>query len=307
MSLSLGLRRCTKRALGCSSALCRAACGPWQQQHAADLPLRCQRRNMSVQDTVHQKIKGRRRFYKIVSVDQVKASDSSGPQWQVLLDNRPLRTPARRPLHFPTEALARAVAAEWDAQTRSTGIEPAVMPLMTLCATALDQVAVNPEPTIDNVMNYLHTDTVCFFAPDDDRIILKRQKKTWGPLHTWASKALGGELVKTQHAIARPQHPPEVVDQARAIVAGLDPFALSAVQCITMECKSLVVALAVAYRQITMEQAFDAARLEEGFNIEHWGLVEGGHDLDICSTKLQLSAASMLLWLTRDVDNQLSL
>lgn len=33
-----------------------------------------------------------------------------------------------------------AVAAEWDAQTSSKGIEPALMPLMSLASTAIDQV-----------------------------------------------------------------------------------------------------------------------------------------------------------------------
>lgn len=41
---------------------------------------------------------------------------------------------------FDTPDLAMAVAAEWDAQTSSKGIEPALMPLMSLASTAIDQV-----------------------------------------------------------------------------------------------------------------------------------------------------------------------
>lgn len=46
-------------------------------------------------------------------------------------------------------------------------------------------------------------------------------------------------------------------------------------------------------------QAFDAARLEEEYNVERWGMVEGGHDMDRANTTLTLTAASTLLWLRR--------
>ncbi len=44
-------------------------------------------------------------------------------------------------------------------------------------------------------------------------------------------------------------------------------------------------------------QAFDAARLEEEYNVERWGMIEGGHDMDRGNTTLTLTAASTLIWL----------
>lgn len=44
-------------------------------------------------------------------------------------------------------------------------------------------------------------------------------------------------------------------------------------------------------------QAFEAARLEEEYNVERWGMIEGGHDMDRANTTLTLTAASTLLWL----------
>lgn len=44
-------------------------------------------------------------------------------------------------------------------------------------------------------------------------------------------------------------------------------------------------------------QAFDAARLEEEYNVERWGMIEGGHDMDRGNTTLTLTAASTLVWL----------
>lgn len=47
------------------------------------------------------------------------------------------------------------------------------------------------------------------------------------------------------------------------------------------------------------DQAFDAARLEEEYNVERWGMIEGGHDMDRGNTTLTLTAASTLIWLRK--------
>lgn len=39
-------------------------------------------------------------------------------KWEVTLDQRRLKTPNGKVLTVPSEALARAIAAEWDAQTQ---------------------------------------------------------------------------------------------------------------------------------------------------------------------------------------------
>ena len=44
-----------------------------------------------------------------------------------------------------------------------------------------------------------------------------------------------------------------------------------------------------------MEQALEAARVEEEFQIEGWGLVEGGHDLDQANARVRLAAPSLFL------------
>lgn len=43
-----------------------------------------------------------------------------------------------------------------------------------------------------------------------------------------------------------------------------------------------------------MAEAVDAARLEEAAQIEEWGLVEGGHDIDISDIKVRPCCTSSL-------------
>ena len=75
----------------------------------------------------------RRRFYNTVSVEPQEGG------YAVLLDGRPVKTPARRPLAAPTQALAQALADEWEAQREM--VDPAAMPLTRLANSIIDGVA----------------------------------------------------------------------------------------------------------------------------------------------------------------------
>jgi len=52
--------------------------------------------------------------------------------FQILLDHRVLRTPARQPLVVPSRALAYAIAAEWEWQVRATRLAAGGMPACLL-------------------------------------------------------------------------------------------------------------------------------------------------------------------------------
>ena len=72
--------------------------------------------------------------------------DSSG-SWEVLIDNRVLRTPKRESMRVPTRGLALSLAGEWAQQDKY--IQPAQMPLTTLVVTTIDNTALNREATVD--------------------------------------------------------------------------------------------------------------------------------------------------------------
>ena len=84
-----------------------------------------------------------KRFYKDVSVAPAPGG------FAVLLDGKPVKTPARNELRLPTRALAEAVAAEWRGQGET--VQAATMPLLRLSNTAIDGVAVHR----DEVVNFM--------------------------------------------------------------------------------------------------------------------------------------------------------
>ena len=214
----------------------------------------------------------------------------------VTLDGRSLRTPARHPMVIPSEALAWAIASEWDAQKDDKrGIQPASMPLMSLFSTAIDQIALDATHARKTVLSYLPTDSALFFTSEDDRILLKKQLDALGPVLSRMKSDAGLDLKTTDQMTMRIDQDKAVSDKVESIVRQLDPFALACLQCMTMECKSIVLSLAFLFNFIDLKQFKNASRIEEEFQVEIWGVVEGGHDMDRLNNSVSLNSAATFL------------
>ena len=101
----------------------------------------------------------RARFYQRVSVGE----GGDGDGFTVLLDGKPVRTPARHPLIAPVRALADALTGEWDAQRER--IDPAAMPLTRLANAVIDRVSAAPAPVRAEIERYLGSDMLFYRAP----------------------------------------------------------------------------------------------------------------------------------------------
>ena len=105
--------------------------------------------------------------------------------FEILLDERPVKTPARRPLLLPTEPLARAVAEEWNAQGEK--VDPRSMPLTGLANAAIDRVAPDPESFARGLAAYGENDLLCYRAEGPSSLVV-RQAELWDPLLAWARR-----------------------------------------------------------------------------------------------------------------------
>ena len=228
----------------------------------------------------------RPRFYKQTSIER------DGDAWRVTLDARPLPTPAGQALRLPSQRLALAIAAEWDAQTDK--IEPAAMPLMALASTAVDQIPKERDQTEKNILAYAMTDT-CRFVADAAREpeVRRRQDKYHEPILAWLHEKHGADLTRGAPGMLRaPPTPPEALDALTTACAALSSYHLAALQAATFESKSIAIGLALLGCEIDAEAAEAAARVEETANIERWGLVEGAHDYDLARVRVQLASAA---------------
>lgn len=204
-----------------------------------------------------------KRFYKETGVD------SGDGGFRVLLDGRPMRTPAKSVLVVPTGPLADAIAGEWHDVPEKAAINVTHLPLTRLAATGLDRVTGQRSQVIDDTAKYGASDLLCYRATDPSSLV-QRQHDTWQPLLDWARERYGAELALASGTTFVTQ-PHAALAALRGAVAAHGDLALSALYNLTHIAGSLVIALAVSEGRLSAAAAFDAAQLDELYQIERWG------------------------------------
>lgn len=205
-----------------------------------------------------------KRFYTDVAVEPGEGG------FGLLLDGKAVRTPARAPLVIPAARLAQAVADEWRAQGEH--IEPATMPLTQHVNAGIDRIAPNREAVLDELVRYAETDQCCYRA-DEPELLIARQAQVWDPLLGWAHGAHGLEFAVTSGIMPAAQ-PAETIARARAALEPMDPCALSALHTVTAISGSLVMGLAARDFHLDADALFEAALVDELFQVEQWGADE---------------------------------
>ena len=143
----------------------------------------------------------------------------------VRLDARPVRTPLKAALILPTLEMAKAIAAEWDAQTGL--VKPQTMPVTRAANSAIDKIVPQFAEVADLLAAYGASDLICYRATDPTALIA-RQAAAWDPMMAWAADGLHAPLVATAGVIHIAQDPASL-DLLRAQLFALDPFRLAGI------------------------------------------------------------------------------
>jgi chaperone required for assembly of F1-ATPase len=202
-----------------------------------------------------------KRFYKEVAV----APLDNG--FVILLDSRPVRTPAGKRLTLPRKKLADAIAGEWQAQGEN--VVAATMPLLRLANTVIDGVADNRAEVIAAILRFGENDLLCYRAHQPPELAA-RQKAGWDPLLDWVAQKYGANLLVAA-GLTHVDQPPEALAALRRGLENYDAFSLSGLHIIASVAGSVVLALAVAEGFITGVEAFDLSRIDEIYQAEKWG------------------------------------
>jgi chaperone required for assembly of F1-ATPase len=204
-----------------------------------------------------------KRFYKQAAVE---AGDGG---WRVLLDGKPMRTPAKTLLMVPTRPLAEEIAAEWRAVPENAEINTAHLPLTRLAATGLDRVAARHAEIVADTAKYAGSDLLCYRASAPDSLV-KAQREAWQPLLDWAAERYGARLTVVE-GISFVEQPEDAKVRLRDAVAAHADLALAALYNLTHTSGSLVIALAVSDGRLTAQEAVAAAQVDELYQVARWG------------------------------------
>lgn len=231
-----------------------------------------------------------KRFYKEATFGE------SAEGLAILLDGRAARTPARKTLALPNAALASAVAVEWNAIEGQ--IDPSLLPLTRLANLAIDAVAEAPQPVIDEIVQYASTDLV-FYRAEGPAGLVTLQNERWNPVLDWVSANLGVRFLLAE-GVMHVRQPDASMAAVRDAVEQLDrPFALTATASATNIGGSALIALALARGALSGDEAWNAAHVDEQWNISQWGEDEEAQRR-LAARHVEFSAAAKMLVLLRD-------
>ena len=195
------------------------------------------------------------------------AIECQDAQHVILLDGRLVKTPAKATLAVPTHAMAEAIAAEWNAQKEQ--IDPRTMPNTRSANAAIDKVTPQKAEVVALIAAYGEDDFLCYRAPAPQELI-ERQKEAWDPLLSWAAEVLDAPLL-TVEGVMHVEQPANSVINLTALVTGQTTFELAALHDLVSMSGSLVIGLAAQAGAFGNDDLWIRSRLDELWQIEHWG------------------------------------
>ncbi len=202
-----------------------------------------------------------KRFYKEATV---------GPDNDILLDGRAVKTPMKARLVLPNRKLAEALAAEWQAQQQV--INPGAMPFTKYANTAIDRAVSERETVLDEFAKYAGSDLVCYRAETPPALV-DLQALHWDPVVADAGKTLAATFRLAKGIMHVPQDAAAIA-AARAAAAALDPFRLTALYNLTTLTGSALLSLMLVGGRASAEQGWLAAHVDEDYQIAEWGADE---------------------------------
>ena len=187
--------------------------------------------------------------------------------WSIMLDGRPLKTPARALLVLPKATLSDTVVAEWNAAPQT--VDPRAMPMTGLANAAVDRVAPDKAGFAAGLARYAEADLLCYRA-DNPAKLVDRQAARWDPLLAWARRRFDVDFAETI-GIIHVDQPLATVERLAHEISMLDAFRLAALSPIITIGGSLVTALAMVEGAVGFDEAWAALSLDEEWQIEQWG------------------------------------
>jgi chaperone required for assembly of F1-ATPase len=207
-----------------------------------------------------------KRFYKEVSVEPI------GVGFALLLDGKPVRTPARAPLAVPSRALAEALAGEWRAQGEE--IDPATMPKTRLVNTALDGVAREMADVTAEVAKFAGSDLICYRG-DQPESFVEAQNAAWNPILDFFREKFSACFLCSEGVMFVEQ--PE--ESRAAIFREIEKLGegqsgalrLAALHTMTTLTGSVLIPLSLIHGGLDFDAAWAAAHVDEDHQMRFWG------------------------------------
>nr|XP_020634642.1 ATP synthase mitochondrial F1 complex assembly factor 2 [Pogona vitticeps] len=164
----------------------------------------------------------------------------------------------------------------------------------TLCNTALDNPSQrSKDQLIQSAVKFLETDTICYRV-EEPPALEELQRNEWDPVIKWAEDRYE-VVIGSSTSIMGPNIPQRTKDVFVSHLASYNSWALQGIEYMVTQLKSLILSLGLLDKHLTVEEAVLLSRLEEEYQIQHWGHVEWAHDYDMYEMRARTAAATLFV------------
>ena len=206
-----------------------------------------------------------KKFWEKVSIKKI-SSDS----FCVMLDKRILKTPLKRDLILPNLNLAEEIVKEWDQDSKKINTESMIF--YGLISTSLDKIIDNKNLYINDILDYVDTDLICYRA-ESPKELVELQKNKWDPIILFIEKYIGIKVQVFQGIFPKKQHT-TVHTKLTNLINQFSIFEISVLHRITNITGSIFLSLCVLKKDISKKEVFELSVLDELWQSENWGFDE---------------------------------
>ena len=203
-----------------------------------------------------------KRFYSQVEINAAETG------FEVRLDGRVLKSPAKSDLVLPNRVLAEKVMAEW--QNVEDEIKPQHMPYFSSAATVIDRVMPNRDVLNTELVGYVDGELICYRASEDEAELAAQQTQSWDEWLLWLAQAEQVTLTPTTGIMPVSQDD-AALSRAAELIAEIDDWLFSCLYRNTTLSGSFTLSLAALRGQIDTDRLFDLAFLDELYQNRKWG------------------------------------
>jgi ATP synthase F1 complex assembly factor 2 len=233
----------------------------------------------------------RKRFYKQVSIVE---SSQSPTKYEILLDQRKLKTPLGNLVTIENEFLALILAQEWNQQLKN--IDLSSMHINSLINTLIDNpLKLTKTQIIEKIMYFIDWDTV-LYRSDHPEEFRQLQIKSWDPIISFINKQFHTDFQSTYDLNVKDlinKNDRKIIEK---YLSSFDQSSLIIFLFIVETLKSILLTICLIKQYRPVENIASLSRLETEFQISHWSNVEYYHDYDIMDTYSKISSAYLIFY-----------
>lgn len=195
-----------------------------------------------------------KRFYKSVTL-----TDKTAEGYGLLLDNKPVQTPARKTFFIKSHDIAQLIVKEWESQTEN--ILPLTMPVSQMAMTLTDRVIPFRGHLESEILGYIDTDLICYRTDEPEQYKLIQEEK-WNPFVNWFKNKFHLDLQVT-YGLSPLTQSDEIHQSIRKYITSINHEYFMALYITTLGTGSIILGLGFIAKDFSVDDILEASFAEE--------------------------------------------